>query len=516
MNPLPPPASRAFTATGLPRSLAGLTRSLAGLPRSLALVAVAFAWATASPAHAQPRSPFEPLSQETPRSQDSPPSLARLDADRGPVAGVRIRQVFPDTQASAAGLRPEEVLVAINGETLISHDQFAAMRGLNGGADDVFTFQDSSGQRRDLRFREGRIGIRSATAPSRLTLAVSRAMVRDPAWNDALLAAAWALEQDRADDADRWLKAAREAGCPDDEVFRSLDFRVASARGEFARAAERLQTLPSPQDHQKQRHLPGPLERYPHFLASGDTPQLLALIEDPSGVFSLRRNPRWPSLEARLRAGGPQPKPVATRATDSTGAVRAVNPMLFGAANGASGGDFHSHNELIIDGEPFVMSAAPGNFDQALLTRNQAFGDFDLHARFSIRQNGTPDPEYASGMRVNVYDGEAGPGGPEDLLDSAADVLGASFWVSDDSPGDQYFHLGWDQSAPMDPSFFDGKTEHHLHLSRRGNRGILRLNGRQLVNLPVRTAERLVFRLHLVGMEAAFSAFEITEPWEAR
>ncbi|MBB6440893.1 PDZ domain-containing protein [Phycisphaera mikurensis] len=447
------------------------------------------------------------------------PTLQELDADAGPVAGVDVLAVAPDGAARAAGVRAGEVIVAINGESVLRYPQLTPLRGREGG--DRIAFADAEGRTREHAFGDGLIGVSLRTRPARLALAVSRAMARDEAWNGALLDAAWALERRDPGEAARRLEAVRAAGCPDDPVFRGLAFRVAAGLGELDRAGELLATLPERTDHQNQLHLPGPLDRYRFFLASGRTGDLVDLVERRPGFFPFARLPRWPAQAAFLRSGGPASPPGAAAppaAAEPAGPARVVNPMLHGAAEWPWGADFHTHDDLIVENRPLLISQRPAFYKQAFLTRNEPFGDFDLHASFTVRLTGPPSERWPSSMLINVSDYETTPepDGPA-YFGGETSVLGANFQAFSDGEREVTLLHGWGHYEPIAASFFDGTAEHHLHLSRRGGRRTVVLDGRTLLDLPANpTPRRLVFHLHVVGLEADFRAFEIIEPRPAR
>lgn len=437
-----------------------------------------------------------------------PPSMAQLDADLGPVAGVRIRRVEPRTQAQALGLRQGEVFVSIDGQSVLHRHQMNSLRDT--GADYRATLAATDGRKREVVFRPGLMGTWQEDLPPRLTLAVSRAMSRGGAWNDAMIAAAWALEQDKAQDAQRSLAAARGAGYPDDAVSRGLAFRVAAARGELKLVGEILDTLPARVDHQTELHLPGPEERYRYYLASGRGEELVRLLENEPQYFPAVQTTGWPRHAAILRTTPPRAEP-------STGPVRLVNPMLFGAARWLWGGDLHTHDEPIVANRGFIIEQRPGTYKQAFLTRNDGFDDFELHARFTVALNGTPNSRYPSKLMINVSDYRAPAPEATSYFSGNTSLLGASFTGFEGGIFKRSVLHGWQDFEKLDASFFDGTTEHHLHISRRGAWGRIVLDGETLLDRPVDAdIHQLVFHVHLVGLNADFNQFAITEPQPVR
>lgn len=444
-----------------------------------------------------------------------PPALEQLDADAGPVAGAQILDVVAGSQAQALGVVPGDVVVAFNGEPVWDHVHLGSL--LDSGVARRLTLADAGGGRRDVSPGPGRLGIRNLGLPPRLTLSVRRAMARDARWDAPLIAAAWALEHDRTADAERALEAARDAGYPDDDVYRGLAFGVAVAGGDLRRAGELQATLPPRSEHPAALVLPGPRELYRFYLAAGRSDDLVRLVEAAPHPFDLAARSDWPRHAALLRdAEAPPAAPVPLDA-EAAGAARLVNPMLYGAARWPWGQDLHTHDDLIVQKRPFIIEQRPGSYKQAFLTRNDRFGDFDLNARFTVALNGRPSRRYPSTLHVSVSDYTRPEPEVNAHFDGVTALLGASFQAESDGSFFRKLLHGLPDPQRVDGAFFDGTTEHTLHLSRRGGWGRIVLDGVTVLQRPVDPDPRpLVFHVHLVGLTAEFSAFEITEPRPAR
>jgi regulator of sigma E protease len=127
--------------------------------------------------------------------------FAGITAFASPYMGVRFFEVQPDSPASAAGLKPDEAIMAIDGkrfEFLTGPDPLAELRS-HAGQTIVLTIADASGARRDVSVtlrspadvNEGRgaLGISGAQRP------FESAFLGDYAQNDLPTAIAVGLDQ---------------------------------------------------------------------------------------------------------------------------------------------------------------------------------------------------------------------------------------------------------------------------------------------------------------------------------
>ncbi len=446
----------------------------------------------------------------TSKAAPTPPSLAELDADTRAVAGAIILTTADGSQAQTLGIRVGDVVVSVNDEAVLDRAQFSLL--LKKRDERKMTVVGSDENRRTVNLALGRIGIGHVTSPQRLTLATSRAMARDAAWNHAVIASAWALENHDPETAEQSLHAAKQAGYPNDAVMQGLTFLSHMANGHYAMASDMLDTMPPRTDAQHDLYLPGAAERSHLFLATGRCDELLGLVQsDPIHLGPIQNAPNWARDMALFRGINGPPTPLAT---EQDAPVQAVNPTLSEASRWIWGkSESRSYNREVIANKPFVMRAAPGAPAQAFLSRFDDFGDFDLHARFKASLSGRISGSYGASVAINVSDLRSPAPDVVSYFNGATSVLGASFNVSRDGRSVRKTMSGWAATQQISPSYFDGTREHHVHLSRRGDWGTIVVDGVTVLSRPVAPdSERLVFHLHVIGVKAEFSQFEITEP----
>ena len=439
-----------------------------------------------------------------------PPTLEQLDAELGPVFGITIISTVPGSQAETLGIGVGDVIAAINGDAVFNTKQFSALLGTDGGR--TVTLVSNDGRRRTVDLAPGRIGIGYVSSPQRLTLSVSRNMARGPAWNRHVIAAAWALEAQDYENAERLLSAAREAGYPDDAVMPGLTFRLHMGLGRYAAADELLNTMPARTDGRDELYLPGAAERGHLLLATGRCDAWVDLVEsEPAELGHVQNTPNWPRDKKLFRGvvGGNAP-----HAGVEDRAVQAVNPTLSAASRWVWGKEHNDYyNRRVIASKPVNIRSASGSPAQTFLSRFEDFGDFDLHARFKVALTGPVHPHWGASLCINVSDLQAPAPNPVDYFAGETSVLGARFSASHTSDSARQLLSGWAISQPIHEGFFDGTTERELHFSRRDGWGTITLDGVTVLSRPVDPkSKRLVFHIHVVGVKAEFSRFDITEP----
>ena len=440
---------------------------------------------------------------------EAPPSLEELDADRLPASGSTITAVKPGRLAEKLGFRVGDVIVEINGtpvhhmdqvKTLLVADQPAAVRMVG---------QD--GEARLINAHTGTLGF-GFTFRYRPTLAVSRAMQRDPAWNDALIAAAWHFEQAEYRKAEKALARAAEAGYEPDALFHALSFGVALRLGQTDRADEMLRAVPNPGSESV--FWTGPVAQYQLMQATGRASEAVEVVEAHPSYFPFAKATNWVEWARSIKEtdhARDQPR----QDDPLLGRERAMaNEDLIPAERWQWARERVTLNNAFTrkGREGFFLSCSTGEYQQAVLTRDLGFRDFVLETTFTIKPNGERHPIWANNLLINIANYDYDNPTVEEYFAGRVTLLGLSIEETTTIGCFVSPMLGWDSKIRWAHDEFDGVTEHHLTISRTGSRGRIVLDGVVLVDLPVdEDVQHLMLHVHNVGMQVDFSKFVLAD-----